>query len=1024
MALRKPGRGSSRAVRMERWQWLLGTGATVLIALLWYAGTLDFFERQTESWRARWFWTGSPGPSDKVVVVALDDQALQTVGRWPWNREKLAVVVEEIRRANASVVALDILLDDPQNPRLALDPDAPATPAGERDQPALPQGTRNIIDDQLLADAIKAQGKVVAAANFRFQRNQDDDATGSLAAGGTEGAGGSGPSAPAKAQSDVRFNPIAAIPLDKMLDVVQARRQRLGRIERPDEEEIILREIAPQFLDAGSMTSTLGPQWESLSDRYRVATTLLAAMEGGSVPIPSGAQMWARSSDAAPPIPVIAQAAGRLANVNFSDSYDADGSVRRIPLWVQHRDRLWPGLGLAAVMEHLQIGTDNIRVEGAQTIIAIPGGATLRVPMIRSRFPLGTFDGLIYIRWPRGLTGREEMLNASVSRPGVRSAAAMRQAQQAVNGWQWQFFDLVGGRSSEVPAGLCYEPELKLETVRDNLTRLRLLTSVLNASLKAGEIEGVIVPDERSNALLAAARVVAAINRDTPDWRPAMATLQQAFDAAFADVFEWLYGEFGIAPEGNLQVTDHPPDLQYKIDNARTFIESAPLALFEVEAALNNIDQVRRELRNRLDGKIVFVGWTATGVVADFVSTAIHPRTPGVHVHAAVASAILTGHLQTQWPSTDWIMIIVLGLSGAWAGIRTGVLGAPIAVAAIVIGWFLVAGVVLFDLNHILVSVAGPATASIASCAAVLLHRLLIERKDRASTEERFKSYVSPELVAILVENPELRSMTPVKREMTVMFTDVADFTTMSERLGPVKLAKTLDIYLGAMTKILQGNRGTRDKYLGDGIMCFWNAPLDDPDHALHGCQTAILMIKELNRLNDTGAFGEAGSLAMRIGITAGELMVGDFGNPPRNSSYTVLGDTANLSARLEGANKFFGTRVLTNGRVRDLTPNLLWRPVARLVVKGKKESEVVHELIGDLAWHGDSTNEWAKLTQQMFDAYTAANFPICEQFLEVLESRFGDDRLADMYRHSMEDWAARPDFHENFDGSIALKEK
>jgi adenylate cyclase len=468
------------------------------------------------------------------------------------------------------------------------------------------------------------------------------------------------------------------------------------------------------------------------------------------------------------------------------------------------------------------------------------------------------------------------------------------------------------------------------------------------------------------------------------------------------------------------------PENRARFEMLLSGLNGVPLLIDRIDAAITNITIIRKELASLLRGKIVVVGFTALGTDSDVVITPVDSRTPGPMVHVAVINSLLTELFRVPWPLwADFVVIGLMGLAGTWLGVRFNVVTGPLALAGLVLGWFFVAGALLWDTSLIIAAVAGPSVAATGSWVTVLLHRLLVEQRGRKVTEERFKSYVSPAVVDILVNNPELGTMKPSMREMTVMFTDVADFTTTSERLGPELLAKCLSKYLKEMTEILQKNRGTLDKYLGDGIMCFWNAPIDDAQHARHAALTAVQMMKRLEELNDSGAFEEAGRLKVRVGICTGPCMVGDFGNPPRNSNYTLLGDTANFAARLEGANKFFGTRILATQRVRDQAGlDVRWRSIGKVFVKGKKEADWLYELIGPLEPHGPATDEWLSASDEAVRDFVEGRFDPCLKKFDMLARRFGDVQLAAMYAETISAWRARPDYPAAFDGAIVLTEK
>ncbi|HZW08055.1 MAG TPA: adenylate/guanylate cyclase domain-containing protein, partial [Phycisphaerales bacterium] len=185
----------------------------------------------------------------------------------------------------------------------------------------------------------------------------------------------------------------------------------------------------------------------------------------------------------------------------------------------------------------------------------------------------------------------------------------------------------------------------------------------------------------------------------------------------------------------------------------------------------------------------------------------------------------------------------------------------------------------------------------------------------------------------------------------------------------------------------------------------------------------AVEMMKTLDKLNADGSFGDAGSLYVRIGLATGDLMVGDFGNPPRNSSYTVIGDTANLGSRLEGANKVFGSRTLVSARTRELAgEGFLWRPIGILKVKGRHTGIWVHELLPGQV-KGERTAEWVSLCESLIDDYQAERFEAALAKAVLLREQYHDEGFASAYGEVI---AARQAglVAEPFDGSITLTEK
>lgn len=460
-------------------------------------------------------------------------------------------------------------------------------------------------------------------------------------------------------------------------------------------------------------------------------------------------------------------------------------------------------------------------------------------------------------------------------------------------------------------------------------------------------------------------------------------------------------------------------------------ITDGPRMVREIERGLEDLDEWwNKDLPAFARGRVVFIGWSATGALADFVETSIDPRTPGVLVHAAVTNAILNSVESTQFitEAPHWLnllAVLVLGCVGTIIGVRMGVVQSPIVLLIALAIWFIFDGIVIWDWRNLFLVEAAPMAAAVLGWLTVILHRLLVEQRGRRQTEARFRSYVSPDVVDILVNNPDLNSMAPQKRELTIFFSDIAGWTTITERIGTEGIAAFLATYLKEMTDILQDNRATIDKYLGDGIMAFWGAPVEDPDHAKHAVEAVILMQKKLQEMNQAGAFGPAGQVGVRIGLASGEVNVGDFGNPPHKSAYTVIGDSANLSARLESANKQFGSKILMTERTRELAGMTSgYRLIGRVVVKGKTEPETLYEPIGDMKPKGDRTGEWIKATDEAVGAYIAGDFDRALGLFDRLDKEFGDHELAEKYRDSIALVREQGGPGADFKGTIVLSEK
>ena len=272
-----------------------------------------------------------------------------------------------------------------------------------------------------------------------------------------------------------------------------------------------------------------------------------------------------------------------------------------------------------------------------------------------------------------------------------------------------------------------------------------------------------------------------------------------------------------------------------------------------------------------------------------------------------------------------------------WASRRLHPAGAAALTAALVVAmgaasWVLFAGLRLWWPPLL------PAVAAVAIYGAAALVGYAVVRQRARQTRAMFAQYVPPAVVSRLIAQPELMRLGGEAREVTLMFTDLANFTTLSEQLSAEQTVEVLTGYFNAMTPIVHATGGTVDKFIGDAVMAFWGAPLDDPQHAEHAVTTAIAMQQAMQALVADLCARGLPPIHMRIGLHTGRVVVGNVGSDQR-FSYTAIGDAVNLAARLEGANKAFGTGILLSASTAaQLPPTVTLRALDDVIVKGKTE--------------------------------------------------------------------------------------
>jgi len=383
-----------------------------------------------------------------------------------------------------------------------------------------------------------------------------------------------------------------------------------------------------------------------------------------------------------------------------------------------------------------------------------------------------------------------------------------------------------------------------------------------------------------------------------------------------------------------------------------------------------------------LAGKIVVVGASAS-LLSDVVATPLNPSTPGVEAQAQLIEQILDGDalLRPDWaPGAEVATTTVLSLALVVAtpllsALWSAVLGA-LAVACLAGGSWLA-----FTHEGWLLDPITPSLSSGAVFLAGVLALYSHKRRQLNETRSHFGRFVSPAVVARLAERPEAVQLGGLQRTLTLMFCDIRSFTTLSEGLTAVELTAFLNEYLTPMTDAVLQQMGTVDKYMGDAIMAFWNAPLDDPAHAAHAVNAALAMRKTLAELNRRWADRAAESghafrqVKFGVGLNTGECCVGNLGST-RRFDYSAIGDEVNVASRLEGASKVLGVDIVASDLTRAEAPDFAWLEVDRLVLKGKTRPTPVYALAGDAATAASgSFRELARRHDEILAAYRGRDF-------------------------------------------------
>jgi adenylate cyclase len=408
-----------------------------------------------------------------------------------------------------------------------------------------------------------------------------------------------------------------------------------------------------------------------------------------------------------------------------------------------------------------------------------------------------------------------------------------------------------------------------------------------------------------------------------------------------------------------------------------------------------------------LKDTVVLFGATAAGLL-DFRTTPVAGVHQGVEVHANIVSGLLDGSIRQKAPyynGIETIELLIVAVLLAWGFSRFGAGGAALTVA-VLIALISALAFWLWDGAMFIMPLGMPVLFTLVLFMAHLLYGYFIESRGKREISKLFGQYVPPELVEEMAAHPEAISMEGESREMTVLFSDVRNFTSISEKLDAKELAAMINAFLTQQTAVVQKYRGTIDKYIGDLIMAFWGAPLADKDHALHGVLTGMEMQRAIRALDPE--FEKRGwpKLHIGVGINSGKMNVGNMGSEFR-MAYTVMGDSVNLGSRLEGLTKEYGVGVMISEYTRNLLPgDWAFRELDLIRVKGKKEPVTIYEPMGpkeeldpsvrnDLARHRGAlkqyrAQQWDEAESAFFELKTGAHpHPVYDLMIQrIMEFR------------------------------------
>jgi adenylate cyclase len=426
-----------------------------------------------------------------------------------------------------------------------------------------------------------------------------------------------------------------------------------------------------------------------------------------------------------------------------------------------------------------------------------------------------------------------------------------------------------------------------------------------------------------------------------------------------------------------------------------------------------------------LENVVAILGTTAAGLL-DARATPVGNTYAGVEVHANMISGMLDGSIKKS-PSA------IAGLE-TWLLLLLGLLMAVLLGSAspLQVMWMSLGATVLLTIGNLLAwnsaAVVLPLASPLLLIAILFMlnmsYGFLAEERNKRLYKERFGQYVSPEVIEEMIANPQLlESMEGTSRNMTVLFSDIRNFTTISEGMEPKQLMRMMNEYLTPMTRLIIDKdkyQGTIDKYIGDAIMAFWGAPLFDDKHAQHGVMAALEMQKLAAELTVKFKAHGWAEIHIGVGLNTGSMAVGNMGSSFRRA-YTVLGDPVNLAARLEGLTKQYGVGILVSETTKDATTGIVYRELDRVRVKGKGQAVSIYEPVGLTAEVSAQQLELIKQFHEMLKCYRSQQWDEALAILQRLPK--SDEVLIKLYMNRIAEKRAHPPGNE-WDGVTSFTTK
>lgn len=422
--------------------------------------------------------------------------------------------------------------------------------------------------------------------------------------------------------------------------------------------------------------------------------------------------------------------------------------------------------------------------------------------------------------------------------------------------------------------------------------------------------------------------------------------------------------------------------------------------------------------KEKLKDKIALFGTSAPGLL-DLRTTPLQAAYPGVEVHANIIEGILDERIMHKPGYTlglEFIMLAVLGLALTFILPTLSAIWGT-AVTIITIGLLLASNMLAWSSYQLVLPIATPVLLTILIFILQMTYGFFVESRGKRQLAHLFGQYVPPELVDEMSMKMDEINLEGEIRNMSVLFSDVRNFTTISESMEPSELTQLINGFLTPITRVIHDDRGTIDKYMGDAVMAFWGAPLEDDQHALHALNAALTSVKRMKELQPDFTARGWPEIKIGVGVNTGDMNVGNKGSEFR-VDYTILGDAVNLGSRLEGLTKVYGVDVICGEATRHAVPEYEYRELDRVRVKGKDKPVAIYEPLGLLENVTKSVRQDLKRFNLGLKHYRAQHWDEAEREIFALSQKEPDRKIYTIYLDRIMHFRNEPP-PENWDGSF-----